>query len=84
MNYYMYIIILVKCARIQFLFSVDLEPTCIFSLLYTPLKISLISCPYQCLFVPLAQKGMGREKIFKIQGYFLTDYSEYFRIFTPF
>ena len=39
------------------------EPTCIFSLPYTVLKISSISYPYQCLFVPSAQEGMGREKI---------------------
>ena len=39
------------------------EPTCIFSLLYTVPKISSISYPYQCLFAPSAQKGMGREKI---------------------
>ena len=39
-----------------------LEPTCIFSLLYTAIKISSISYPYQCLFAPSVQKGMGREK----------------------
>ena len=38
------------------------DPTCIFSLLYTVPKISSISYPYQCLFAPSAQKGMGREK----------------------
>ena len=40
-----------------------LEPTCNFSLLYTVIKISSISYPYQCLFAHSAQKGMGREKI---------------------
>ena len=40
-----------------------LEPTCNFSLLYTVNKISSNSYPYQCLFVPSAPKGMGREKI---------------------
>ena len=39
------------------------EPTCIFSLLYTVSKVSSISYPYQCLFAPSVQKGMGREKL---------------------
>ena len=39
------------------------ELECIFKLLYTVPKISSISYPYQCLFVPSAQKRMGREKI---------------------
>ena len=39
------------------------EPTCISSLQYSVLKISSISYPYQCLFVPSAQEGMGREKM---------------------
>ena len=48
--------------RIMFCFRSILEPMCNFSLLYTVLKISSISYPYQCHFAPSAQKGMGREK----------------------
>ena len=44
-------------------FQVGFEPTCISSLQYSVLKISSISYPYQCLFVPSTPKGMGREKI---------------------
>ena len=51
-----------ECAPI---FRSIFEPTCISSLQYTVLKISSISYPYQCLFVPSAPKGMGREKILK-------------------
>ena len=49
--------------RFDFCFRSISKPTCIFSLLYTVIEISSISYPYQCLFAPLAQKGMGREKI---------------------
>ena len=49
-----------ECAAI---FRSIFEPTCIYSQPYTVLKISSISYPYQCLFVPSAPKGMGREKI---------------------
>ena len=51
-----------KWVRTNFHLSTS-EPTCIFSLLYTVLKISPISYPYRCFFVPSAQKIMGREKI---------------------
>ena len=50
-------------AQIQLLFSVDFGAQVFFSTVYTVLKILLISYPYRCLFAPLAQKGMGREKI---------------------
>ena len=52
-----------ECAQI---FRSIFEPTCIYSLLYTVLKISLISYPYRCLFEPSAQKGIGREKIYNL------------------
>ena len=54
--------ILVKCAQIQFLFSVAFGAQ--MYAYYAPfLKSRRFSYPYQCLFAPSAQKGMGREKI---------------------
>ena len=51
----------------NFCFRSILEPTCIFSLLYTVLKISSISYPYQCLFAFGAKRnGTGKNSSEKI------------------